>query len=175
VTPPAVDPNLRLADTLLPEFDHETAITRQLLAVVPESRSAWRPRDGMPALAELVMQVVARGGDLALLLAHRDIDWHARSETPPRPFESMPAALGLFDRAVADSRAALAAASDDALLEAVSVTGDGFVASVQPRLQVIRSLAFNRLIHERGQLSMYLRLCDVRLPPIYGPAIDPPP
>ena len=31
---------------------------------------------------------------------------------------------------------------------------------------------WNHLIHHRGQLSVYLRLNDVPLPPIYGPTAD---
>jgi uncharacterized damage-inducible protein DinB len=28
------------------------------------------------------------------------------------------------------------------------------------------------MVHHRGQLTVYLRLCDVALPPIYGPTAD---
>jgi uncharacterized damage-inducible protein DinB len=30
----------------------------------------------------------------------------------------------------------------------------------------------NHLIHHRGQLTVYLRLNDVPIPPIYGPTAD---
>jgi uncharacterized damage-inducible protein DinB len=30
----------------------------------------------------------------------------------------------------------------------------------------------NHLIHHRGQLTVYLRLVDVPLPPVYGPTAD---
>jgi uncharacterized damage-inducible protein DinB len=30
----------------------------------------------------------------------------------------------------------------------------------------------NHLVHHRGQLTVYLRLIDVPLPPIYGPTAD---
>lgn len=43
-----------------------------------------------------------------------------------------------------------------------------------PRLVVIRTTALNHLIHHRGQLSVYLRLLDVPLPPLYGPTADEP-
>jgi uncharacterized damage-inducible protein DinB len=41
-----------------------------------------------------------------------------------------------------------------------------------PRLVVARTAAFNHLIHHRGQLSVYLRLLGVPLPPVYGPTAD---
>ena len=41
-----------------------------------------------------------------------------------------------------------------------------------PRLSVIRSFVLSHMIHHRGQLSVYLRLCEVPLPAIYGPTAD---
>jgi uncharacterized damage-inducible protein DinB len=42
-----------------------------------------------------------------------------------------------------------------------------------PRTSAIRSM-LNHMIHHRGQLSVYLRLQNVPLPPIYGPTADEP-
>ena len=41
-----------------------------------------------------------------------------------------------------------------------------------PRIAAIRSFVMNHSIHHRGQLSVYLRLNDVPIPPIYGPTAD---
>jgi uncharacterized damage-inducible protein DinB len=43
-----------------------------------------------------------------------------------------------------------------------------------PKIQVIRGMIFNHIIHHRGQLSVYMRLKDVPLPAIYGPSADEP-
>ena len=43
-----------------------------------------------------------------------------------------------------------------------------------PRIAAIRSFVMNHSIHHRGQLSVYLRLNDVPIPPIYGPTADEP-
>jgi uncharacterized damage-inducible protein DinB len=37
---------------------------------------------------------------------------------------------------------------------------------------VLRGFVMNHVIHHRGQLSVYLRLCDVPVPSIYGPSAD---
>ena len=37
---------------------------------------------------------------------------------------------------------------------------------------VLRALLMNHTYHHRGQLSVYLRLLDVPVPPIYGPSAD---
>jgi uncharacterized damage-inducible protein DinB len=41
-----------------------------------------------------------------------------------------------------------------------------------PRLMMLRSILLNHLIHHRGQMTVYLRLNDVPLPPVYGPTAD---
>ena len=50
---------------------------------------------------------------------------------------------------------------------------DGVIRVVftAPRDTVVRT-HINHLIHHRGQLTVYLRLNDVPLPPIYGPTAD---
>jgi uncharacterized damage-inducible protein DinB len=41
-----------------------------------------------------------------------------------------------------------------------------------PRAACVRSFVMNHLIHHRGQLTVYMRMVDVPLPPIYGPTAD---
>jgi uncharacterized damage-inducible protein DinB len=41
-----------------------------------------------------------------------------------------------------------------------------------PRIAALRSFVMNHSIHHRGQLSVYLRLHDVPLPPMYGATAD---
>jgi uncharacterized damage-inducible protein DinB len=43
-----------------------------------------------------------------------------------------------------------------------------------PKSACLRSFVINHSIHHRGQLTVYLRLCDVPLPQIYGPTADEP-
>ena len=41
-----------------------------------------------------------------------------------------------------------------------------------PRIAAFRSFVLNHSIHHRGQLSVYLDLNDIALPPIYGQTAD---
>ena len=44
--------------------------------------------------------------------------------------------------------------------------------SEQPRYVAIRDGVFNHMAHHRGQLTVYLRLNDEKVPAIYGPSAD---
>ena len=41
-----------------------------------------------------------------------------------------------------------------------------------PRMNVLRSVVMNHLIHHRAQLGVYLRLNDCPVPGLYGPSAD---
>ena len=41
-----------------------------------------------------------------------------------------------------------------------------------PKGAAFRRFLLHHVIHHRGQLTLYLRLLDVKLPPIYGPTAD---
>ncbi|HEX7049969.1 MAG TPA: DinB family protein [Longimicrobiales bacterium] len=66
---------------------------------------------------------------------------------------------------------ALASAGDADFAVPWSLTHGDRVLMTLPRGAVVRQ-TINHLIHHRGQLSVYLRLNDVPLPPIYGPTAD---
>jgi uncharacterized damage-inducible protein DinB len=42
----------------------------------------------------------------------------------------------------------------------------------QPRYEAIREAMINHMAHHRGQLAVYLRLNDEKVPAIYGPSAD---
>jgi uncharacterized damage-inducible protein DinB len=80
--------------------------------------------------------------------------------------------LALFDRNVAEARAAIAAASDEKYMSNWSLTAGGKTMMTMPKIAVVRSFVINHVIHHRGQFSVYLRLNDIPVPSIYGPSAD---
>lgn len=141
--------------------------TRRVLERVPIGRIEWSPHPKSMTMGELA-------GHVAELAA-----WGLRIDEGPfeegtrrRPsFGSVGELLARFDQDVAASRAAIAQKSDEDLRERFSMTrGSGSYR--MSKASVLRRVFLNHLIHHRGQLSVYLRLLDVPLPPIYGPSAD---
>ena len=52
------------------------------------------------------------------------------------------------------------------------MTREGQTLLELPRAAMFRSVMLNHWYHHRGQLTVYLRLLDVALPPIFGPTAD---
>lgn len=69
--------------------------------------------------------------------------------------------LALFDKNVADARAAIAATSDEAFFKPWTLLSGGSPVFTQPRIAVLRSFVLNHNVHHRAQLGVYLRPNDV--------------
>ena len=161
-----------LKDTLLFEFDHEMAVTRRVLERVPEGAFGWRPHEKsfhMGGLATHLAQIPHWG--TAIL----DRDSYELVHDAPNPaVEKTTCAevLDTFDRHVAEVRRGLLTRSDAELMAPWSLTRSGRVVLSMPKLSALRSFLLHHLIHHRGQMTVYLRLQNVPIPPIYGQTAD---
>ena len=81
--------------------------------------------------------------------------------------------LEVFDRNVAEARAAIAGASDQEFMKTWTLLAGGKQILAMPKIvPSCSSFAINHTIHHRGQMSVYLRLNNVAVPSIYGPSAD---
>lgn len=167
---------MSIAESVLPEFDHEMASTRKMLERVPDGVADWKPHPKSMSLGQLAIHVATLPHWGVSTMKHTAFDLNPPGGEPYRtpPFESRTAAVQAFDAAVAACRAALAEASDADYLADWSLLSGGQTLLTMPRVVCIRSFVLNHLIHHRGQLSVYLRLQDVPIPGVYGPSADDP-
>jgi uncharacterized damage-inducible protein DinB len=165
---------MSIAASLLPEFDHEMAVTRKVLERLPADRTDWKPHAKSFALGGLAQHVAELTGWATMAVRTTEFDMN-----PPggdgyktSPFTTKEALLAAFDSNAAEARAAIAGASDVNLLTGWSLKNAGETIFTIPRVGVVRTWVLNHVIHHRGQLSVYLRLLDVPVPAIYGPSAD---
>jgi uncharacterized damage-inducible protein DinB len=167
---------MAIAESLIPEFNHEMKTTRSLLERVPEDKADWQPHQKSMCLGKLSIHLATLPvlAITALNTPEMDMNPPGGPAFVPAKFESLGRTLELFDKNEADVREALANASDAELMTGWSLKNGGATIFTLPRVAVLRSMVMNHIIHHRGQLSVYLRLLDVPLPSIYGPSADTP-
>lgn len=162
-----------IKDALLPEYDHEMATTRRMLDRVPEADFAWKPHDKSMALGQLAGHLANLPVWCSWALGATSLDLAALDNDPRAGMPaSRRALLKEFDDKVAAARALLANSTDPELLTPWTLKRADHEIFTLPRISAIRSFVMNHMIHHRGQLSVYLRLRGVALPPIYGPTAD---
>ena len=164
-----------IAESLLPEFDHEMGTTRTLLEIVPEAQWSFKPHPKSMSLGDLASHIPVILSVWAIrTLKETGFDVNPAAGANRPEINSAADLLALFDQAVEDVRAALVETSDEAMRETWTLSRDGQTIFSFPRVAVFRSFILNHILHHRGQLSVYLRLQDVPLPSIYGPTADTP-
>jgi uncharacterized damage-inducible protein DinB len=161
---------MTLKDTLLAEFDHEMGVTRRLLDRLPEHQFCWRPHEKSRALGALATHLgnIPNWGQTILNDATFDL------ERAPRDLEARASradVLALFDDATTRTRS-LMDRPDAEYLAKWSLRRGEQTMFVLPRIAAFRSFVINHTVHHRGQLSVYLRMTGVPLPPVYGPTAD---
>lgn len=164
---------MAIKDALLPEYDHELATTRRLLERVPDAEFGWRPHAKSFTLGELAGHVANIPFWCTTTVQTTVLDLDTLGEnTKAKAPASTAAMLEAFDKSVAEARSALAGCGDSEMLSPWTLKAGGQEIFTLPKIAAIRSFVMNHLIHHRGQLTVYLRLKDVPLPPIYGPTAD---
>lgn len=160
---------MAMIDPILSELEQESHSTLRLLERVPEDRLGWRPHRKSMSLGQLALHVAQVPGLLTQM---------AQLDGMEAPQFQQPEATGR-QQLIETYRAGLAAAQselpkmDDAkLMEPWNVRNGARVLMSMPRIALLRTLMLNHSYHHRGQLTVYLRMLDVPLPPVYGPSAD---
>lgn len=165
---------MAISNALLPEFDHEMANTRKSLERIPEDKFAWKPHEKSMTLGRLAQHLteIPSWATHAIKLDVLDIAPPGAPPYKPPTLNSRKEVLEMFDKSVAEARAAIAGASDEHFKTDWSLLMGGKTIMTLPKIAVVRSFVLNHAIHHRAQLGVYLRLNDIPVPAIYGPSAD---
>jgi uncharacterized damage-inducible protein DinB len=161
---------MALIEPMLDELSREAETTRRLLTRLPADKLAWKPHERSKTLGDLAWHVAVIPTRIASMAEVDDADALA-FKSPARP-DSVQAMVEAFDESIRDAKQRLARLTDEQLGRKIRFrVGDKTLAHM-PRLAFLRTVMLNHGYHHRGQLSVYLRLLDVPVPPIYRPTAD---
>jgi uncharacterized damage-inducible protein DinB len=165
---------MSISQSLLPELDHEASTTRKLLERVPADKFGWKPHEKSMAMGRLATHIAEMIGWISTTITTEKLDFAPPGGQPMVAYEPKSTAdlVAYFDKNVAEAKAALPNATDQALMENWSLLSGGNVLFTMPRIACIRGMVMNHIIHHRGQLSVYLRLNNIPVPAMYGPSAD---
>ena len=149
----------------LTEWEREFASTARVIGNLPPTSLGWRPHPKSRTAGDLVWHLVSSERIAAgSYLAGRMLDEPAPAQ-PPATLQGMIQAYALQHQ---DLTGRVRKAPAEAwtrtfpFLDASEVTG----------AWVLHTMILHHALHHRGQLTVYLRLLDAKVPAVYGPTAD---
>lgn len=159
---------------LTARVERDLTLTRAVLADLPDDAETlrWQPHPrsfSLGGLADHLAQlphwgvriVTGDGYDLTSATGHRRV-----------PASTLAVVLDTFDRHTTEWRSTIAALSDRDLDAPWSLRRGTEVLETITRGEAAERYLLHHLIHHRGQMTVYLRLAGLPVPPLYGPTGD---
>jgi len=149
----------------LPSLHAEHPMTKKVIAAIPEDKVDYRPDSIARTAIDLAWHIVTSENRFLEAVSSGAFDLTPR----PRPDTvRWPADVNTwYEERFATSVARLKSLSGDQLLKPIDFRG----VFQFPAVTYIQ-LALNHSIHHRGQLTMYLRPMEAKVPSIYGESYD---
>jgi uncharacterized damage-inducible protein DinB len=159
-----------VSDTL-GDLESEFTKTRRMLACIPDDHFAWQPHAKSWTLVNLSAHLANIPWWVTTTITTDSLD--LAGDFGPRPeFTTREQILEVFDNNAADAMTAVRSTHESVLRQGWTLKMSEKILWTRPRFEVIREFGIAHMGHHRGQLSVYLRLLDVPLPPIFGPTAD---
>ena len=163
---------MNLIDGMIEELKHEAASTHRLLERLPDDKLGFKPHEKSFSLGELSSHVTSLIGWTGAI-CQMEYFVFKKDEWPTWIGKRASEICERFDSQVAQAIETMKPLTNEDLQKVWTMADDqGNVFMSAPRVQILRGMILNHLIHHRGQLTVYLRMCDVPLPAIYGPSAD---
>jgi uncharacterized damage-inducible protein DinB len=165
---------VKLTDLLIAEIDREAPLTRRALEVYPEGRDDWKPHAKSMPFGRLASLIAMMPAWMTMEIEEDEYELMPASGVPSKfaqTFRTGAELVKAADDNFASLRKALQATTDEHLLTSWRLKAKGNVVSEGPRYVLLRETLMH-ISHHRGQLTVYLRLNDVKVPSIYGPSAD---
>jgi uncharacterized damage-inducible protein DinB len=165
---------MELKKILLEQLEREAIASRKAVERVPEGQNSWKPHEKSMELGKLAALVATMPSWpwLMLVTDELDLDSEEGAKFKTKEMNTRAEMLAALEEGLAKSRKALEDASEEHLLNHWKLVMQGQVLSDQPRYVAILDGALSHAAHHRGQLTVYLRLNDAKVPAIYGPSAD---
>ncbi len=161
---------MNINQALIAELQQEAANTKKILSIVPSDKFNWKPHERSMSLGELSHHVAGLTGWASQTINSNELDM--ADYKPPILPTSTQELIDFFEENLTKSLNSLEKATDEELHQIWKLKKGDQVFFELPKIVVIRTACFNHIYHHRGQLSVYLRLLDVKIPGMYGPSAD---
>ncbi|HMF78003.1 MAG TPA: DinB family protein [Bryobacteraceae bacterium] len=165
---------MELKKFFLEQLDREAAASRKVIERVPEGQNSWKPHERSMELGYLAALVATMPGWVELMIDKDELNLADPSNELLRTkaVETRTELLQMLDKGLAKARQSLEGTTEEHLMKPWRFRINEQIAGEGPRHEMIANSALSHLAHHRGQLTVYLRLNEAKVPALYGPSAD---
>ncbi|HEX4020428.1 MAG TPA: DinB family protein [Acidobacteriaceae bacterium] len=165
---------MELKKFFLEQLEREAVASCRVIERVPEGQNGWKPHERSMELGYLAALVATMPGWLSFMIDRNELDLNDPSGATFRTkaIESRAELMRLLHEGLEKSTKALETTTEEHLMQPWRLKMGSQVVAEGPRYTMIANGALSHLAHHRGQLTVYLRLIDAKVPAIYGPSAD---
>ena len=157
-----------IAAEYLRELESEEKATRECLAEVPMDQPKYKPHERSMELGYLAILTGDIPRWIQYIIEKRLVDFETYPQNQPATTDEL---VAMFDENMGLARTALKSLKDEDLSKEFQLKHGEKLLMATPVGESISS-AINHMVHHRGQLTVYLKLLDKKIPSIYGPSAD---
>ena len=151
------------------EVEQESLTTREILKRIPAETFDWKPHEKSMTMKRLCVLVADMFGWLQFEIDEPELDFAKGYDMPePKTTEEL---VEFFEKRLKDGLISLRGADDAKFTENWKLRRGDHIIMDTTKLEIVRQ-TINHMVHHRGQLSVFMRLKDIPVPPIYGPTAD---
>lgn len=154
----------------LNELKQEGAITRKMLARIPDDKFGWQPHVKSMTIKSLATHIADLPSWVGMALNTTELDF-ANNPYQPQDCNNTKDLLAYFEGNLADGISQFEQANEEQLSEMWTLRNGSEIYSSGPKSDIIR-ISISQTIHHRAQLGVFLRLLNVPIPESYGPSAD---
>lgn len=157
-----------IASEYLRELESEEKATRECLRQVPMDQPKYKPHERSMELGYLAILTGDIPRWIQYIIEENLVDFETYSQNHPETSDEL---VAMFDANMEAARRALKSLKDEELSKEFQLKHGDKLLMATPVGESISS-AINHMVHHRGQLTVYLKLLDKKIPSIYGPSAD---
>ena len=161
--------NNQLAQQFFKELVAEESATRKCLERIPATIGDWKPHEKSMRFDYLALLIADMPKWITAMIEQGEINFNSWEKYTDMPLADL---VKIFDANMSAAKKSLQNANDEAMTKQSFVLKAGDQVLMQMPLIESISSTLNHWVHHRGQLTVYMRLCDIAVPSIYGPSAD---
>lgn len=160
---------MSISELMIAELKTEAAMTRSLLAKVPDDKLTWQPGEDLHTIGWNVAHIVEIIGWVPGIVTQSEWDIAPVGGEPyvAPAATNMELMLKTFDENLSQAISSLQGVPDSVMDESWSLKMGGQTFFTMKKGDCIRKWVFTHTAHHRGILSAYMRLAGLKFPSIY--------